>query len=511
MVIALSSRFDPRMSRKACGVAASAAVHAALLILIMYGGSQYGIDSGDVPTSKLVLLESPDAERKDGVDLPPMPAGSTAPSDVELDRALAKLAPPPTTVINDVAVEPGPTDEVQAITTSPLSIPNTVESPATVPMSSTERASLSRRLEQLAAQALKASRAEVTWEQDGRQYSALLIRERANEGTALERVIAQVSASDHGKRLTTLVNLNRLAFSQFTQMIDHWDPMVQLHDDEIVGRFHTNSRFNLLYDSRTAPKFLGKVTTTARSFNSESTGRRRDSDIFRGGIETGTSAIELPQSPQPFQWAPRDEDARVHELPGSTRIRFFADGSYRWTDLDSKKAQYLNDPSDRPIYFVASGDSVLYVQGVVAGKVLLYSPKRVVIEGSLTYADDPRSHSSSDDYLGIVSDRVVEIAPPGVTGGGDLEIDAAIFAGRRFLVADFDHPRAATLRIFGSLAAGTISASEPRYATKIEYDSRFERRRPPGFPSTDRYEVADWNARWTEHATQQPVERTANQ
>ena len=35
-------------------------------------------------------------------------------------------------------------------------------------------------------------------------------------------------------------------------------------------------------------------------------------------------------------------------------------------------------------------------------------------------AHDPRSDSDADDYLGIVSDRVVEVAPPGVTGGGDL-------------------------------------------------------------------------------------------
>jgi hypothetical protein len=47
------------------------------------------------------------------------------------------------------------------------------------------------------------------------------------------------------------------------------------------------------------------------------------------------------------------------------------------------------------------------------------------------------------------------------------------------------------------LAAGTISATEPRYATKIDYDSRFERQRPPGFPSTNRYEVAAWDGQWT--------------
>jgi hypothetical protein len=495
--MALSSRFDPRTSRKVIGIAASAALHLALLLIIMLGGSQYGIDSGDSPTSKLVLLEAPDAEQRDGEDLPPLPAGSTAPSEVELEDALARVSPPANDAIEDQAVEPGPIDALQAPAAAPVAIVESESSAATLPMSSSEKAELSRRLEQLAAQALKSSRAEVTWEQDGRQYSALLIRERANEGTALERVTAQVSASDHGRQLTTLVNLNRLSFSQFTQMIDHWDPSVQLHDDEIVGRFHTNSRFNLLADSRKAPKFLGKVTTTARSFSNESVGRRRDSDIFRGGIETGTSEIELPESSQPFQWAPRDEHARVHEFANDTRIRFFPDGSYRWTDLHTSQAQYRNEPAEHPIYFIGTRQSSLHVEGVVAGKVLLYSPRRIVIEGDLTYASDPRSDSGADDYLGIVSDRVVEIAPPGITGGGDLEIDAAIYAGRRFVVTAIDHPRSATLRIYGSLAAGTISATEPRYATKIDYDSRFERQRPPGFPSTNRYEVAAWDGQWT--------------
>jgi hypothetical protein len=496
--LALSSRFDPRVSRKMYGVAASAALHVALLLVIMFGGSQYGIDSGDSPTSKLVLIEAPDAEQRDGVDLPPMPAGSTAPSEVELEQALARLAPPPTDTMQDQAVEPGPIDAVQDPVAAPVAIEIPEGPQSTISMPSTEKAALARRLEQLAEQALKSSRSEVSWEQDGRQYSALLIRERANEGTALERVTAQVSASDHGRKMTTLVNLNRLSFSQFTQMVDHWDPMVQIHDDEIVGRFHSNSRFSLLADSRTAPKFLGKVTTTARGFSSDTVGRRREADIFRGGLETGTSEIELPAQPQPFAWAPRDEQARVHDLAGDTRIRFYADGSYRWTDIDTAQSHYLNDPTDHPVYFIAKNKAVLQIEGVVSGKVLIYSPRRVVIEGSITYADDPRRDAGSEDYLGIVSDRVVEVAPPNVTGAGDLEIDAAIFAGHRFNVTSIDHPRSATLRIYGSLAAGTISATEPRYATKIDYDPRFERQRPPGFPSTNRYEVADWDGKWTE-------------
>jgi hypothetical protein len=97
-----------------------------------------------------------------------------------------------------------------------------------------------------------------------------------------------------------------------------------------------------------------------------------------------------------------------------------------------------------------------------------------------------------------VSDKYVEVAPPSVTGPGDLEVHAAIFAGRRFVVRDIDHPRSATLRIYGSLSAGSISASEPRYATEIEYDDRFEQQRPPGFPLTSRYEAEHWDGHWVQ-------------
>ena len=150
------------------------------------------------------------------------------------------------------------------------------------------------------------------------------------------------------------------------------------------------------------------------------------------------------------------------------------------------------------MYFVAVPNVTLYVQGIVAGRVLIYSPQRIVIEGSLTYASDPRDAPDSGDYVGLVSNKYVEVAPPGVTGPGDLEIDAAIFAGRRFIVTNINHPRTGVLRIYGSLAAGSLTATEPRYATKLEYDTRFERLRPPGFPSTNRYEAADWNGQWAE-------------
>ena len=494
----LFDRFDPRVVRKACGVVLSSALHVGLLLLILSGGRHDGMRASDAPASVLLLLEAREAGRSDVMELslpePPVPIPA---SDEQLQAAIARLALPLTDAIAPHPAEFTPPDEPPAKAIEPNSI-STGETLATRAMTEAEKTALSQRLERLAEESLDAVRTEVTWKQDGKQYSAVLIRERAEDGTALERVVARVSASDRGKYLTTVVNLRRLAFSQFTQLVDNWDPMVQLHDDEIVGRFHSNSRLNLLYDSQAAPKFLGKVTTAARSFNTESHARRRDSETFPGGVETRVGRVVLPESLQPFEWAPKDDNARVHEFTSDAHIRFYRDGSYTWHTRDSLQSEYLNEPSEHPVYFVASRGTTLYVQGVVAGIILIYSPHRIVIEGSLTYASDPRDTPASADYVGLVSNKDVQVAPPGMTGPGDLEIDAAIFAGRRFVVTSINYRRTAMLRIFGSLAAGSLSATEPRYATKIEYDSRFEHQRPPGFPSTNRYEAADWDGQWVE-------------
>ncbi len=53
------------------------------------------------------------------------------------------------------------------------------------------------------------------------------------------------------------------------------------------------------------------------------------------------------------------------------------------------------------------------------------------------------------------------------------------------------------LYLYGSLSAGSISATEPRYHTKIQFDHRLEDLRPPGFPVTDQYEVESWDAVWS--------------
>ncbi|HEY5756226.1 MAG TPA: hypothetical protein VIU34_10395 [Steroidobacter sp.] len=496
-MVAFSGLLESKNTQRTVAAVVSGTLHLTIFIVaFVLGGKQDGIGSNDQSFAQLVLIEAPDVDRAEGVELRPVDPMMAA--TLPADMALTIPEPP---LPASEAIHSNPADEELTppdVQTQPQP-PETpvVDKPEVTFLASIqEQTALPQRLAKLAEELQNKPETPLHWEQDGKQYTANLVWERARDGTALERVVAEISASDHGKLMSTRIMLKRLAFSQFTQVVDRWDPMVQLHDDVIVGRFHSNSQFNVLKDSKVGPKFLGKVTTAARSF--EMSARGRQADIFAGGIETRTSRINLPQSLQPFAWAPYDPEARIHQLTDDTRIRFFADGSYMWRTNNAPGSGYMNKPSEHPVYFVGNMGSTLFVQGVVAGNMLVYSPTKIVIEDDLTYADDPRRDSDSRDYLGLVSDRYIEIASPGTTGPGDLTIHAAIFAGRRFVVRDIDHPRSATLKVFGSLSAGSMSASEPRYATEIEYDPRFEKRRPPGFPMTTRYEAEQWSGQWVE-------------
>ena len=73
---------------------------------------------------------------------------------------------------------------------------------------------------------------------------------------------------------------------------------------------------------------------------------------------------------------------------------------------------------------------------------------------------------------------------------------AAIYARRRFTVRNYIVRDSGTLSVYGSITAGSVSATEPRFRTQLRFDRRLERARPPGFPVTDRFEIAEWDAAW---------------
>jgi hypothetical protein len=370
-------------------------------------------------------------------------------------------------------------------------LPSTAD-PIVATIAPTEEAVLTQRLVREARELLGsgALQRNLTFEDDERRFSAALTRQPAGDPMGVERVTVDIVAERGGERMRTRMQMKRVAFSHFTQLVDRWDPSVQLHDDEIAGRFHSNSEIFLAYDRKVAPRLLGKVTTARGIRINEEKGwvsRRR---IFLGGLETRSARIRLPRLALPAAQEQTGPDGYVHVVPADAAIVFHPDGNYECVELASSVESRRRLTTDGASYIIGAPDAELRVRGVVNGNVTVYSPKRIVIQDDLKYADEARSS------LGLVSDGNVEIDGPEITGPGDLEVHAAIYARKRFVVT---HPRArgrATLFIYGSLTAGSISETEPRYATRIEFDPRFERVRPPGFPETDQYEIETWDGRW---------------
>lgn len=360
------------------------------------------------------------------------------------------------------------------------------------------------------------SRHSTEWRHKGHRYVATFEELPAEDSMHLDRVVMSVSTVQDGQHLSTKLELKRLAFSSFAQFVDRWDPEVQIHDDTIDGRFHSNSDIVVAKANGIQPRFLGKVTTAAGIDTSYSAGHVSRKNVFLGGLETRVRRIALPGRFLPFDGKAPEERERIHRFSKDAIIWFYPDGTYTWRyrgkdkgrddDFEpSSASERRRLPPDAPYYLIAAEKATLYVEGVVNGKVLVYAPRKIVIADDLTYASDPVSNPESDDYLGLVSDGEVEIGVPELTGQGDLRLQASIYARHRFAVRDYLAGGRATLSLYGSLTAGSLTATEPRYRTELAFDRRFEESRPPGFPMADRYEIVEWDGRWTVGGPAEPA------
>ncbi|MCS6946416.1 MAG: hypothetical protein NZM12_02235, partial [Steroidobacteraceae bacterium] len=267
------------------------------------------------------------------------------------------------------------------------------------------------------------------------------------------------------------------------------------HDDQIHGRFHSNSQILLGWDRKAAPRFLGKVTTVGGYRIVGGSRARARREIFPHGVDTRAPRVAMRRLAL-LQDVPIDAGGtQQHRISRDALVIFHADGTASWRDVAGGVEQRASI-GQQPLLLLANDGVTLHVRGTVRGAVLVYSPRRIVITGDLRYATDVRGDPSSGDYLGLVSDGSVDIADSDVTGPGDLTVEAAIYARREFAVRDLYSAQPGVLAIYGSVSAGTVTATEPRYATRYEFDARFERLRPPAFPVTDRYELDPWDGRW---------------
>jgi len=347
-------------------------------------------------------------------------------------------------------------------------------------------------------QKLNRSDSVFVWKHKKQSYIVKLHRKPATTITGLDEVMLEVTTREKGYNVTTKMLMRRMAFSNYAQFIDNWDPKVAVHNDNFRGRFHSNSPFKLSRNKGITPKFYGKVTTASYNLKLDNLPLLFDEQsVFIGGLERGAKEIRLPKTLLPFTRDKAVESSHVHVLTEDSWILFNKDGSYTWRIKSSPKIEHRRTIPQRECFFIVGKKKAdLFLKGVVRGKVLVFAASNIIIDDDLVYARHPEVTIPSDDILGLVSQKDIKIAHPSVTGPGDLQICAAIYAKRKFRVPNIQGHGQATLHIYGSLSAGSITATEPRYATKIVYDKRLDNKRPPNFPMTDFYEIKAWEKQW---------------
>ena len=203
--------------------------------------------------------------------------------------------------------------------------------PAKIAMSPKQQTALKKRLMKLIDKFNKLELSDTTFrfERQGQLFEVSISNQPAQNPTELDELIAEITTERDGATLSTRLRLRRLAFSNFAQLVDFWDPQVAVHDDEFEGRFHTNYAFAISRSRGIGPKFHGKVTTAAvRVKTSGEFPIIDESSIFIGGIETGVKQIRLPKSFSLFSRRSTLPAEMVHSIASETWITFAKDGSY---------------------------------------------------------------------------------------------------------------------------------------------------------------------------------------
>lgn len=330
-----------------------------------------------------------------------------------------------------------------------------------------------------------------------RQYAVAIRHQEAESSMDFDALEVTVTIEQYGKTFSSRLTYRRVGFSQFAQFVDYWDPYVMVHDDRFDGRFHTNTPFKMSSSNGVHPHFADKVTAPDyQVYTRGGFGFFREDSIFRAGVETGVAPIEFPKNLERF-YRSFSADSTTLVFHDEVWLEFKREGTVYWRTKKTALQQGMHrfDP-ESPFLILGLERQKLHLRGTVRGKVLVYSRGHLAVDGSVTYARSPEIFQDSEDFLGLVSERDIQISPPEVTGEGDLYLYAAMLAKGRFVVQNYTRPSHRTLFIYGSLSAGSISATEPRFATRIRFDRRLRVKRPPFFPTADRYELAEWDRRW---------------
>ncbi len=305
------------------------------------------------------------------------------------------------------------------------------------------------------------------------------------------------------------IELKSTTFNYYAYMTGDEGGTIWFHGGDVIeGPTHSNDQISITQD----PVFMGKLTSSASSFNE---GSPFNPD-FREGYQLDVPAIAFPTQQDIINnyWASNSEP------PGLTidatygkhsSIVFNSDGTltynvwhYNWWGW--RIYDILNETvSIASLNGMVWVDGDVRVEGTVDGDVSVVSTDDMYITDDVVYADsdaDGKPNPNSDDLLGLISFKNI-IVKDNFENRNDVVINAALLTlGNSFTVENYNwgSPRG-HLTIWGSLSqkvrgpVGTFSWggwTSTGYDKDYHYDTRLAERPPPYFPVTGQYHFVYW-------------------
>ena len=340
----------------------------------------------------------------------------------------------------------------------------------------------------------------------GGTYTVTVDPDNGNPGTYLKKYkISSVGKVDKTVRKLEIEMLTT-TFNKFGYLTgDEGGTIWFITGDLLEGPIHSNDQISIVG----SPVFMGKVSSTASSFNQGSP----FTPDFQNSYQLGVPPVIFPteQDVMDNYWSENTLPPGLiidATFGKKADIQFLANGTLRYSVWHMEGVVKVFDITNqievlddlRGFIFV---DGDVTIQGTVNGAVTLFATGKIEIDNNIIYEDSWPSgepKSGCDDYLGLIAKTDVLILE-NAANNNDVIINAAILTlGDSFTVQNFwsGSPRG-DLTIYGSLSqlvrgpVGTFGWSGATgYAKDYHYDGRFADTPPPYYPSVGKYHYLYW-------------------
>ncbi|MCG8605868.1 DUF4900 domain-containing protein [bacterium] len=338
------------------------------------------------------------------------------------------------------------------------------------------------------------------------KYSVTIDPDNNNVNTYLKKykIISEAEVDDVVRKIE--IEVETTTFNKYAYLTGDEGGTIWFNTGDVIeGPLHSNDQISIVG----TPTFMGKLTSSANSFNQ---GSPFNPD-FQDGYQLG-----VPPAIFPTQQGIIDNYWAMNENPPSliidarfgkkARIEFMADGTLVYDVWHLEGGEVVYD-IENAVEVVDDLNGLIYVKGTVRvegtlnGQVTVAATRNIRITDDIVYAGSDangKPTSGCDDMLGLISMKETIVAD-NTANSNDVIINAAILTlDDSFTVRNYDtgSPRG-DLTIWGSLSqkvrgpVGTFGWwGTTGYQKDYHYDDRFIDTAPPYFPTTGQYSYSYW-------------------